>query len=150
MCTSKILVINLIDEYSETTITKNSNEKDIAKEMMYQYKNLSKKLSTLGYKIFMSSRTTGDKETFYLHCLRFYLPAIIENTYERHQLGLRIFTMEGFEYKNYTSKHVVNNQTNGRKHIYKQRITVLQLLHKFSLHNTQKELKEPAKMQCRD
>ena len=48
-------------------------------------------------------------ETFYLHTLKHYIPKIMRSTYEKHRLGPAIFTMEGFEYKNYTSKQVMRN-----------------------------------------
>ena len=39
----------------------------------------------------------------------------MKETYERHGLGVGVFTMEGFEYKNYSSKQAVKNQTNKKK-----------------------------------
>ena len=44
--------------------------------------------------------------------------------------GAGIFSMEGFKYKNYTSKQVLNNRTNGKvsTNIVLQSMRVLQLL----------------------
>ena len=51
--------------------------------------------------------------------------------------------MEGFEYKNYTSKQVLNNRTNGklRTNIVMQSLRILQLLFKCSYFNPEAEVK---------
>ena len=54
---------------------------------------------------FMKRSTEGDAETFYLHVLRFYMPNIIKDTWEKYGLGVGIFTMQGFERRNKESKH---------------------------------------------
>ena len=38
-----------------------------------------------------------DKEPFDFHCMRYYLPNIARETFDKHKLGLGIFTMQGFE-----------------------------------------------------
>ena len=68
-----------------------------------------------GIKSLLARRTAGDKETFYTHTLFHYMPKIMKQTYKRHRLGVGVLTMEGFEYKNYSSKQAVNNRTNGQK-----------------------------------
>jgi hypothetical protein len=67
----------------------------------------------------------------------------MKTTYIHNKLGIGIFTMEGFEYKNYTSKQVLNSRTNGwhQKNITKQSLRVLQLTYKCGYHNTQHEIK---------
>ena len=47
-------------------------------------------------------------ETFYFHCLRYYLPKIASLTFERHKLGIGIFTMQGFERRNKESKNTIH------------------------------------------
>ena len=42
---------------------------------------------------------------------------MMKQTYIRHRLGVRVFTMEGFKYKNYSSNQAVNNRTNMQKDI---------------------------------
>ena len=76
----------------------------------------------------------------YLTC---YIPQLLKQMYERHNLGLRIFFMEGFKYKNYTSKQVLNNCTNGKlkTNIIMQSLHVLQLLFDCSHINPEAELK---------
>ena len=55
----------------------------------------------------------GDDETFYLHALRFYLPQIAKQTLREHNLGLGIFTMQGFEARNKESKNTLKRFSNG-------------------------------------
>ena len=67
-------------------------------------------------------------ETFYFHCLRFYVPQIAKITFERHKLGIGIFTMQGFERRNKESKNVIN------------RFTTMNRRNKNILTNTMKRL----------
>ena len=53
-----------------------------------------------------------DDETFYLHALRFYLPQIAKQTLREHNLGLGIFTMQGFEARNEESKNTLKRFSN--------------------------------------
>jgi hypothetical protein len=46
-------------------------------------------------------------ETFYLHTLCHYLPVHAKLTFQRHRLGLGIFTMQGFERRNKESKNCI-------------------------------------------
>ena len=56
----------------------------------------------------------GKEETFYTHALRFYLPSIVEITFERHQLGVGIFNMQGFERRNKESKNCMKRFSNNK------------------------------------
>ena len=91
----------------------------------------------------MTNRRTGDKENFYVHVLTNYIPGIMRETYKRHKLGVGIFSMEGFEYKNYTSKQVLNNRTNGKikSNIVLQSMRILQLLFKCAYFDPHAEMK---------
>eukprot|EP00957_Ditylum_brightwellii_P160219 12197559-Ditylum_brightwellii.AAC.1 len=57
-----------------------------------------------GANTFMTHQSTGDKENFYLHVVRFYMPHIMQHTYTRHKLGTGVWTMEGFEFCNAKAK----------------------------------------------
>ena len=59
----------------------------------------------------------GDDETFYLHCLRFYIPQIAEVTLKKHNLGVGIFTMQGFERRNKESKNVYKRFSNHKGNV---------------------------------
>ena len=67
-------------------------------------------------------------ETFYQHNLKHYMPHIMRYTYENHAVGPAIFTMEGFECKNYTSKQVMRCCKNGQGIQCMQSLRVMQLL----------------------
>ena len=65
-----------------------------------------------GAKTFFTKRNTGDLENPYSHVLRFYLPKHAKTTWDRHQLGLGIFSMQGFERRNKESKNTYRRFTN--------------------------------------
>ena len=48
-----------------------------------------------------------ENESFYMHCLRFYVPRLAEKTFRKHQLGIGIFNMQGFERRNKESKNTL-------------------------------------------
>lgn len=144
---SKTLSIIFIDDYEEvkellpddTMITNESEPQEIVDAVIGEYKEQCRLLFTHGYESFMSTDSSSS-ETFYLHTLRFYLPHIMEVTYARHKLGPGIFTMEGFEYKNYTSKQVMRTRTNGRGVQCTQSLKTLQMLFAHSHHDVEAEL----------
>ena len=148
---SKILSFMRIDQFdlvqhvlpSNTDVSAESTPEDVAKAVHDAYEQLAKKLREHGLRSFMTNRRTGDKETFYVHVLTNYIPGIMRETYKRHKLGVGIFSMEGFEYKNYTSKQVLNNRTNGkiRSNIVLQSMRVLQLLFNCSYFDPVAEMK---------
>ena len=59
----------------------------------------------------------GSQETFYTHALRFYIPRIAKITYDRHGVGVGIFTMQGFERRNKESKQCLSQSCNYRNNI---------------------------------
>ena len=149
MCT--ILGFVIIDDYddalkmlpSDSEIVETSTKKDIAEAIISAYENAARTFYEEGVHSFLTRQTPGDKETFYSHTLFHYMPSIMRTTYERHGLGVGIFTMEGFEYKNFSSKQVVNNRTNGRAqlNITAQSLRVLQLQFDCDVHDVEKEKK---------
>jgi serine/threonine protein kinase len=46
-----------------------------------------------------------EDEPFYFHCMRFYLPRITHETFNKHSLGLGIFNIQGFDHHNKESKY---------------------------------------------
>ena len=50
-------------------------------------------------------------KSFYVHCLCFYIPKIADVTFERHKLGLGIFTMQGFERRIKESNNTIQRFT---------------------------------------
>ena len=71
-----------------------------------------KKLYKYGWHSFMMKDKPGDTETFYLHCLRYYMKGIIKTTWRNYSLGVGMFNMPGFERRNNESKRTMlkNNQ----------------------------------------
>ena len=82
--------------------------------------NTFKRNLNLSYKVGGRSFLTKDNndiegdETFYMHCLNFYMPMIAEVTLDRHKMGLGIFTMQGFERRNKESKNTLRRFCNMR------------------------------------
>ena len=70
-------------------------------------------ISFLTKKSISSNRNIGNDETFYMHTLRFFLPRIADKILEKHNLGLGIFTMQGFERRNKESKNTLRRFSNG-------------------------------------
>ena len=64
-----------------------------------------------------NTATAGDDETFYLHCLRFYIPRIAQITFDEDHLGVGIFTMQGFERRNKESKNIFKRFSNGKGNV---------------------------------
>ena len=82
-----------------------------------RYEKNVKRLYELGGESFLSRKSNAEKdkgynETFYFHVLRYYLPAIMKDTFEKHHLGIGIFTMQGFERRNKESKLKMTRNSN--------------------------------------
>ena len=89
----------------------------------------------------MTRRIRGDGELFYLHIMRWYFPKMLRKVYNSHNLGIYVFTMEGFEYKNQTSKRMVKTRTNGEGNIPKQSMQAMHMLFSGMHHNVKKSYK---------
>ena len=164
-CMSTILSMVFIDEYESVigvlrkgnestqqladTINSDSTPGEIANTLMEKYAQEAEILYTSGHQTFMTKTDKGDSETFYLHTLYKYVPYFMKLTYQRHRLGVAIFNMEPFEYKNFTSKRVVLHRTNRRGNICKQSLRLLQIYYRTSFHDVEAELKERKKKQAR-
>ena len=115
-----------------TPITRESSPKEITDAVIAKYVEEAKILYQCGHKTFMTRLMHGDGETYYLHTARWYIPKLMRITYNLQGLGIGIFTMEAFEYKNFTSKLVVLHRTNKRGNVPKQSLKVLQLMYRPS------------------
>ena len=84
-------------------------------EKLQQFKTDVKTFFNCGRSTFLD----GEDVSFYFHCLRFYLPQIAEETFNKHGLGLGIFSMQGFERRNKESKNTLSRfSTLNRKSKY--------------------------------
>ena len=70
-----------------------------------------------GKKTFLTKRNDGDDETFYFHCLRFYMPKIVDETWEKFKFGVGIYTMQGYERRNKESKNTLQRFSNNKGNI---------------------------------
>ena len=70
----------------------------------------------VGSTSFMKRKLVGDSETYYLHCLRFYISKLARQTWERHECGIGIYSMQGFERRNKESKSIMNKFNNNKQH----------------------------------
>ena len=73
-----------------------------------------KKFYEVGANTFLTKNRIGDEETFYLHVLRYYIPYLSKITLQKHQLGIGIFTMQGYERRNRESKNCFKRFNNKR------------------------------------
>ena len=60
----------------------------------------------------VKNRTSS--ETFYMHVLRYYLPLIAEETFSRHNVGVGVFNIQGFERRNRDSKRCMELFSNSK------------------------------------
>ena len=84
---------------------------------LQEFDMLVQKLYEYGSKCFLTKNICGDQETFYMHCLRFYLPRIAKDTWSKHKLGIGVFTMQGYERRNKESKNTLRRFSNRRGNI---------------------------------
>ena len=94
-----------------------------------------------------TSYTTGDEEdghgkTLYMHVLRYYIPKMMLDTFQKHGVGPGVFTMEGFEYVNYVSKMVHRTRTNKKGNTASQALPVLAMMFVHQDHDVKTVLKE--------
>jgi len=69
-------------------------------EEFYKFRSDTNEFYEYGAETFLTKTTKGGQEIFYTHTLRYYLSYIVEKIFHRHKLGLRIWTMQGFERRN--------------------------------------------------
>jgi hypothetical protein len=90
-------------------------EEQYVEQILFFEKNL-KKFYDAGSRTFLTTGAeVGKEETFYLHALRYYMPEVVRTTYDRHKLGVGIFSMQGFERRNKESKHCMRNCSSNNK-----------------------------------
>ena len=147
---SSILGCMIIDTYDVAVhylpdIPQDSPPQYIAETMIVLYEEQAKFFYKYGMESFMSDNNVGDKETFYMHCLRFYMVHIMKHTYAKHKLGPGIWTMEGFEGINSVSKQVFRNHSNRKGNLARQCLAYILLLFTTKIHDVEAELAKDAK-----
>ena len=87
-----------------------------------QLKRDVKKYYEYGKDTFLTKTMIGDKENFYMHCLRYYIPQLAERIWQKHYIRLEIFTMQGYERQNKEFKNILKRFTNSRGNVLLQNI----------------------------
>ena len=95
-----------------------------------------------GLDSFLTERSKGDKETFYIHTISHYVYDIIKDTYRSHRLGPGVWSMEGFESKNAQSKRAVCIHSNRKGNLPAQSIAQMYLQFVGGKHDVEAELKK--------
>jgi hypothetical protein len=80
------------------------HDKETYKKQLELFENNVAEFYACGRSTFLAN----GKETFYCHALRYYSPVIAKDTFERHGLGIGIFSMQGFERRNKESKNMAS------------------------------------------
>ena len=93
------------------------NEKYYNEDMKKFDRNVQEFYSVGGRTFLTKDGAVGSEETFYCHTLRYYFPPIAHITFERHGLGVGIFTMQGFERRNKESKNCMKRFGNNKGNI---------------------------------
>ena len=65
----------------------------------------------------LTNNIIGDLETFYMHVLRFYIPHIAMITFEKYELGVGIYSMQGYERRNKESKNTFRRFNNNKGNV---------------------------------
>ena len=92
-------------------------DKEKYEKEMSDFEYNVKEFYAVGANIFLTKKIIGDDETFYLHCLRYYLPKIVRETFNENYLGIGVFTMQGFERRNKESKNTLKRFSNNKGNI---------------------------------
>ena len=85
--------------------TASINDGNVYKNKMTYFEGKLKILSTAGGNTFLKKGTViSNKEKFYMHCIRFYIPTISRRTFSDHHLGFGVFSMKCYESRNKETK----------------------------------------------
>ena len=108
------------DSTHDKDVKQKKYEEDICK-----FESNVKLLYHYGGKSFLTKTVIGDQENLYMHVLRYYMPIIVRDTWDVYNLGIGIFSMQGFEWRNKESKRTLNRFTNHRGNILQQNMVRL-------------------------
>ena len=112
LCESLVLWKNDILPFIHITTIDDNNGAYL--DSIYHFESSLKRFYACGANTFLTKTETGDIETFYMHVLRFYLPPLAHATFSEHNLGLGVFTMQGYERRNKESKNTWKRFNNNK------------------------------------
>ena len=75
------------------------------------------KIYNAGAKTVLTHNTVGDRETFYMHVLCYYVPQLAKRTYDKYGVGMGVYTMQGYERRNKESKNTFRRFNNNRGNV---------------------------------
>ena len=119
---------------AECPFTSTSTKEEIAYHMMDYCKKEANSFCTNRLNSFTTNAVTEDREYFYLHLLINYIPVLMKRTYNTHNLGLGTFTIEVFEYKKYSSKYAICENSNRKGNVCRQRLKYIILQFIYRTH----------------
>ena len=70
----------------------------------------------VGRSSFIKDKRVGYHETYYLHCLRFYIPKWPKRRGQHNECGIGIYSMQGFERRNKELKNCMEKFNNNKQH----------------------------------
>ena len=106
--------------------TVDEKKQDEYKKKMKQFKKDVIAFYECGKKTFLSLTNKKFQETYYMHALRYYLPVMVDITWERHKCGIGVYNMQAFEHRNKESKFFLVNCCNKKHNIVNNNIRRLQ------------------------
>ena len=100
-------------------------------EVVKHFENNAKIFYEAGKKSFLFRGTDiGWKETSYMHILKYVTGPLAKLTFERHSVGIVVFTLQGYERRNQESKYLFVRHTNKLYDFVKQ--ILIKLTEKFN------------------
>jgi len=90
--TSQFLHLVKIIDTSKPLTDQCKQKTELEKEISTFNSNLVQ-FYKFGSQSFLTVKIVGDAKTFCMHCLWFYMPHIVDITWERYKVGVGIFTM---------------------------------------------------------
>ena len=93
---------------------------DEYKNRLQQFNSQLEEFYSIGIRTFLTKpwKTVGSDEKFYSHALRFYIPWMAKEAFEKHGVGVGIFTMQGFEQRNKESTNCMKRFSNWKGNIW--------------------------------
>ena len=99
--------------------------------------------------LFNNGNNPGD-ETSYAHVLRFYMPMIAQETWDKHGAPLGIYNMQGYKQRNLESKTIYKRFTNKKGNIVAQILPRLIDIFMFEFNKKKTRLKKKIEKERRD
>ena len=107
--------------------------KDKYVQELHDFEEALKIFYACGASTFLTKKDCGDEETFYMHVLKFYIPKIAHQNLTEHELGIGVFTMQGFERRNKESKNTLRRFSNNKGNLA---VSNLRCLYDVFAHGT--------------